>query len=302
MSKLKHFDADTIQDMLSAYALGALDADETHQVEAYLETSAEGRAELQELREIVALLPYAAEPVEPPARTRQNLFARVAASESTVPATISRTTRRPAQQPGMLRRFVMPVALVVVCGMMLFISQVAFGLQSQVEQLARQSASLETTLTRMQGELAQTRGVLATTRQNLINNEQEVNMLKSQLSDAEHILTFMTAPGVAVRQLDATQASEDTSGEMYMRPGHTTAVILFRGLPPLETGKVYQFWLANGSDQVSAGTVQVGEDGLARLVIEAPDAVNDFAQVMLTVEDAPDKAMPGDDVVLEGSL
>ncbi|RMD80895.1 MAG: anti-sigma factor, partial [Chloroflexi bacterium] len=52
--------------LLAAAALGSLDPADLAALEQVLAMSPTARAELQQLRETVALLPYAAAPVEPP--------------------------------------------------------------------------------------------------------------------------------------------------------------------------------------------------------------------------------------------
>lgn len=125
-----------------------------------------------------------------------------------------------------------------------------------------------------------------------------------QLDEERNVFTFVTAPGVATRTLEATNVASAAQGEMYMVPGYNQAVIIFEGLAPLEDGKVYQFWLANSAGQVAAGPpVMVDADGITRIVIEAPREVNAYTTVMLTVEDATiPHPQPSNDVVLEGSL
>ncbi|MBC8074523.1 MAG: anti-sigma factor, partial [Chloroflexales bacterium] len=77
----------------------------------------------------------------------------------------------------------------------------------------------------------------------------------------------------------------------------------FRGLRALEPGKVYELWLAEGTRQVAVGSVVADADGNARLTIEAPQAVNNFQQVMLTVEESGSQpAQPSGLTVLEGQL
>jgi anti-sigma-K factor RskA len=67
MSELSHQE---LRELVSIYALGATDAEESTMVESHLEGCAECRADLQEATEATALLALSAPPVEPPTHLR----------------------------------------------------------------------------------------------------------------------------------------------------------------------------------------------------------------------------------------
>src|SRR5262245_48106424 len=56
MSDMRRFD--DIEELLGAYALDAVDPDERRQVEAFLETSPRARAEVDQLREVAAMMAF----------------------------------------------------------------------------------------------------------------------------------------------------------------------------------------------------------------------------------------------------
>jgi anti-sigma-K factor RskA len=67
-------------DLAGAYALGALNAEETAEYERHLAESASARREAESLGEAAAFLGFAAEPVEPSAALRNSVLAAVAAT------------------------------------------------------------------------------------------------------------------------------------------------------------------------------------------------------------------------------
>lgn len=303
-------------DLLAAYALGVLDADEVAHVEAYLAETEGSQAELAALRAVVARLPYAAQPVEPPARVRRQLFARIAAgradelelqpelpaeTEDEVPDEPRASRSRPSRMAD-ARRFLLP--LVAAAMLLLFIGMgtLLYIQQTRMLALAQSNQELAISVVEMRQVLAETEATQAALAADLTLARQDLDQLTTLFSTEQQVFTFVTAPGVATRRLLPADVLTDADGAMYMRPGQRQAVVLFRGLTPLEPGQVYQFWLADGEIQVAAGTVTVDPDGLARLLVEAPDAVNLFNEVMLTVESNPDSREPTGEVVLEGSL
>jgi hypothetical protein len=89
---------------------------------------------------------------------------------------------------------------------------------------------------------------------------------------------------------------------MFMQPGNTHAVLFVSGLKPPADGKIYQFWFATADKPVPSKTFTVGPDGAAMVTIEAPAAVDGYAQVMVTIEPARGSQLPSSEVVLQASL
>jgi anti-sigma-K factor RskA len=72
-------------DLAGAYVLDTLSPEERESFEAHLASCATCRAEVAELRQVVDILPLAAEPAEPPAYLRSRILAAVAADEPAGP-------------------------------------------------------------------------------------------------------------------------------------------------------------------------------------------------------------------------
>jgi hypothetical protein len=171
-----------------------------------------------------------------------------------------------------------------------------------VAGLDRNNRQLVDTLGQMQQLLAQTRDRQSELATQLAASREQIGSLNARLAEDEYVVSFVSAPGVATRSLSAESDGLPARGEMYMYPGESSAVVIFSGLPALEPGKVYQFWLADARSQVAGGTFAVDETGIASLVVQAPREVNAFQQVMLTVEPAGGSASPSQQVVLQGAL
>jgi anti-sigma-K factor RskA len=310
---------------LEAYALGALDAEARLAVEELLARSDEHRLELQQLREVVALLPFAAAPAAPPARVREQLFSRIAASQASaapVPAAPRPTT--PA------RRWAVPAALAMLATLLLALGGMTFALRQTVAGLDRTNRDLVATLVQLERTLAQTQSRQDTLAAQVSSGQDKIDQLNAQVAsgqgkidqlnaqvasgqgkidqlnarivEEQHVVSFLSAPGVATRTLNAAASGASARGEMYMYPGQAQAVVVFSGLPALAPGQVYQFWLADAGSQVAGGLLAVDTSGIATLVVEAPRAVNAFSQVMLTVEPAGGSSTPSQQVVLQGAL
>jgi anti-sigma-K factor RskA len=302
-------------DLLGAYALGALDQADRAAVEALLAASPEHQEELRQLRETVALLPYAAEPTTPPERVRQRLMARVAdaAAPAAAPQTAAPQAARRPGAPG--SRWIAPAMAALTCAVIalatltLFLNNTAVRLDGTNRQLVAALADMQTNLATTQtrqdelaAQLAESQRQLDRVSAELASSEQQLAGLQERLDQDAYVISFVSAPGVATRQLTSASTDLSAQGEMYMYPGRANAVVIFSGLPPLAPGQVYQFWLADSERQVASVTFMADARGVGHIIVEAPREVNSFSEVMITVEPSGGSSTPSDQVVLEGAL
>lgn len=299
---------------IGAYALGALDLEDRLTLEALLERSPELQEELQQLRQVVALLPYAAPSVTPPAHVRERLFARIAAAKAESGA--SRTAPPIAATPRPRSGWLMPGIIAVLTALVIVLSLATLSLSSSIARLDESNRELVARMERLQqtlseGEIRQEQlnaqlaagqeqlNVLAT---RLVASEERIARLSADLARDDYLISFISAPGVATRQLRSARSGVMAQGEMYMYPGHSSAVVIFSGLPPLAPGQVYQFWFADETGQVAGKTFVVDPTGIGYIVVEAPREVNAFREVMITVEPSGGSSSPSQNVILEGAL
>src|SRR5690349_713978 len=123
-------------DSLPALALGALDAAEASQVVAHVAACPSCRDDAETWETVVAMLPYAALPQDPPERVKRRLFALVSAAEAQARA--ARPRRWSAGMPVWLSMagVALPlVVIIVVLGIRMFIEQQhADALTAQLDQ------------------------------------------------------------------------------------------------------------------------------------------------------------------------
>jgi len=134
----------------------------------------------------------------------------------------------------------------------------------------------------------------------LQQSQQNIQQLRSRIDQDVQLARFMSARQTVAQRLDG--ADSRASAVMYMQPASPHAVLVVQGLRPADSGKVYQFWLAKPGVQVPSATFDIGQDGMAMLTIDAPGPLNEYAQVMVTVEQAGGSQQPSNQVVLSGTL
>jgi anti-sigma factor RsiW len=298
------------RELIPAYTLGALDAEEAALLEAYLAANPALRDEVEALRATVRELSFAAPAVRPPEALKERLLARVQAPAAE-PLVFPTTRTRPGR-PWLPLAAALAAALVIA-----ILSANLFGVSNQLRAATAQNQSLTQQLADAQAnadELRRARDQLVADLEAARRNQEQlvsdlsqaraqIGQLQRRIDTDERVVTFLSGPDLASRNLRGTGEAPAAAGTMFMRPGDRDAVVLVSGLPPLESGQSYQFWLASGPLQYNAGVLTLADDGSAYLLVRAPVEVNRFGQVMVTVEQAAEPVrQPAETTVLEGSL
>lgn len=258
-----------LEELLIGYALGILSLDEQQSVEIQIANNPLLRTKIQQLQRTVHQLALAAPRVQPKPIVKQQLLARARASKQTGPITRPATRR---------------LSLAWAAGLALLIALGGWniGLRSENNQLRTNVAGLEREV--------------ASERLRRVQADE-------QIAQAERAVAFVVAQTTTSRQLAGTEQSPKAVGTMYMQPGNQTAVLVVDGLAPLPEGQVYQFWLARaGQEPIPSDQFSVNAAGHAQLVITADSQVNDFQQVMVTIEVAGGSQTAPGTTVLAGNL
>ena len=116
----------------------------------------------------------------------------------------------------------------------------------------------------------------------------------------EQKIAFLAAPGTIGWPL--TAQTSGVEGKMYMQRGHKRLMLIIHGLQPLAKDKIYQFWLAMPNGQIPSKIFTVGQGGIVELIIDAPEPIDDYTQVMVTVEHTGGSIKPSDQIVLAASV
>jgi hypothetical protein len=298
------------QDSIPAFVLGTLDIDEALLVNAHVIECPGCRAEAEAFQAVLGALPYAAAPRQPPAHVKQQLLARIAApaaehapARSHAPSSPSRATPRwmQAATGGAL-------VLSLAFGMMLYdtnskVASIGGALatsQQSIAEMKQRLAQDQQTLAQLGSQHTQDQTAIAQLRGQHTQDAQAIERMREQIAHDQQVTMFISAPQTLPRLLQG--ADRQARATMYMQPNNSQAVLVIEGMPRVAPGTIYQFWLAKSGLQVPSLTFDVTDDGLAVLQINAPAPVNQFEQVMVTIEQAGGASVPSDKVVLSGAL
>lgn len=257
---------DSPLDLAAAYALGALPPDEARQFEAYLAVSPEARREVDEYREVAALLALAGSDAAPGEALRQRVLARVGTDKQrALPARAGLPLARPT-----------PVVWMALAASLLAVVGLGAGLLSARGRLA----AAET-------ELASRGAVLAETQQ--------------QLRSREATLNSILEPGVQLFQLTASGDPDPGIQLFWDRQRHLAIVHGFR-LKPVPTGKAYQLWFIQDGKPVPSVTFKPEPSGHAKVEQIAVPTDGAVSAAAVTIEPESGSPQPTSPIVLVGSL
>lgn len=261
-----------IEELFPFYALGAVTEDERQQVEAYVASDAEARARLDEMIRTVSALPYASEPLEPPAAVKRTLMDRVNAD-----AQKRFSSPPPAQESGW-SRFVgffssrpgqwLPQAL-AVSSLLIAFAVGAWGI------------SMRNELARLQAETA---------------------LLQKELADQRLVLAHLSSPNAQTFVISGTEHQPQAYGQLIADAQTGSAVLVVSGLRPLEADSTYEFWLIQGETPVAAGLFEVNEEGKAILQVSHSVTPEAYDAIGVSIEPQAGSVQPTGDIVMLGGL
>lgn len=284
------------REALDALALDALDASERAAVLAHVASCESCRAELEEARDNVRSLVYAApavaiEPVQRD-RMRARLIARAAAD-------------RPQSTGNGAAGIVMPTAAAPVIPASTPVSPITAARSARAANTAERgksygwyAAAASLVAAASLAGLLQTRGERDTLRESLQTaaasdgaRRTALDSLTNVLVERDRQIANLTGPEVAVVTLASAVPTAPTARMFWDQSVNAWTFVAHR-LPALKAGRTYQLWLVTGTAKISAGTFAPNATGDA--VVRATYALdrNALAAVAVTEEPESGSAQP----------
>jgi len=295
-------------DSLEAYALHLLSAEDEREVAGHLRTCAACQERLRIIEQALGQLAYLAPPVAPPPTAEDQLFARIAdlrraeqraaSSAALAPHVPSRVEDRhtSAMVPEALPPTPMPVASArhgPQRGTPAPASPSGHISRRERSQAAalfpRPASSLWFyALSLAAVVLLVAVGVLAA---NLSATRSANATLTAQVRAQQTILTMLSNPHTTVYHLSpTTSALAGATGTIILDPTSHKGMLLARNLPPLPSGKTYEFWLVqavpgqSGAVTLPVGTFDVQNDGSGELVFTNSVPVSRLRNAGISIE------------------
>ena len=254
------------EELLPAYALGAVDEEDLREMESHLATGcAECRRQLDLWQGDLEELAASVEPVTP-SETARRRVQRLAGGGAAAPSRPSRTLRWP------LLLAAASLLIAVWSGMrQARLGNELEGLGAERDRLARQVSGLD----------------------------RQLGLARAEADRMAESLAIIASPGSRAVVLAGLGPSPGASGHTFVNPERGKAVFYAFDLPALAPDKTYQLWWIEGGRPVSAGVFNVDERGTGSVQVDrAPAGAADAWAV--TVEPAGGVPQPTGEMVLKG--
>ena len=243
-----HFTCETAREHIDAHALGALDREEAHALDAHLASCAACRALFDEAREAAAAIAMSV----PLASSGPALKAKVLASASVL-----------RQERGQRSRMFWPAA--AAAALTLAVGGYTWGAlaQRRANDLSGEQSALHASATGQSAELA-------TVQNQLVRISFANQQLTTATQSQDDIEDIVAEPDLQRISMDGTLMAPGASGRyLWSTEAHSGALVVTK-LPPLAEGQEYQLWLVYDDRWAPAGTFVVDDSGRGRLVVR-PD-------------------------------
>ena len=267
------------EDLLDAYALDALEAAETLQVESHLEACDQCRSAVAELHNAVGRLGQSVIQQQPPSALRLRLMHALEPTAVQPEAAVIHPIWRLSRTPAI--RFLLPTAAAVIVALFALGVVMNSRLSDRTEDLEQENATLTAQValsTEQDSQLAETVQQLRVTNYWLANpDNQSVNLEPPSGTGSSHGILMVTKDG-------------------------NRAMLLLAGMGERPPSTTYHVWLMRGGDKVWAAKLQVDDRGWGTTTIQTSESVFRFDKVELTAERAPEEDSSLTDMVLSGEI
>ena len=255
-----------LEELLPAYALGALDGEDLRELEEHLEGGCdECRRQLDLWQGDLEALADSVPPLAPSETTR----ARVLRMTGTAPVPVS-SGRLPRWLP-------FAAAALLLLGVWGIAGQIR--LRGEVQRLSVERDRLEHQVAAL---------------------DREVEQSRSEARRAAQALQVLAAPQVSSVVLAGLGPTPGAAGHTYVNPQTHDALFYAFNLPTLAPEKTYQLWFIAAGKPVSAGVFSVDPRGTGSLRVENVVDVKDIQAWAVTVEPRGGVPQPTGEMVLKG--
>lgn len=263
-------------DLVEAYALGVLEPHEQEVFEAHTAECPECRTLARTSEDAAQMLALVVAPAAPPLRCKRTVLGRIEREQFLHAPAPRRATRRVPLSTWM--------AVAAVCGMMV---TGGWGMSMRTH-----AASLESQLESATTELAEMQNAMAAQAAQTAQMQQQLGQFIT--------FTPMLAEGEEICLIKNERPK--ASARCLARPGDNRAMMFVSGLPPLPAAQSYQVWLANDQEQAPLAVFNTQLDGTAPVAIVPNAPLDQYKEIMVTVENVGGAQTPSQQIVLDGEL
>jgi len=245
---------DEFLDRAAALALDAGDADEIRLVEEHAAACPDCARQLQEFREVAAMLGGAVPQVDPPEALRSRVLEVARRTDQVL-------SRDPRRLWSRAQRRVRPSPAWLVAA-----ASLVFSLIALIRVVA------------MQGQI--------------VALQNDALRASERAARYDHVAEVLASDQLAIRPLQPSVQAMPWRGMVYMDPLSGTGMVMCHDMPPIAQGHAYQVWFVRGNEKVSGGLIWPDHQGNGYTLIQVPTDLQSFDSVGVTDEPGTGSAWP----------
>lgn len=253
-----------LEELYPAYALDAIETPDRQRVESHISDCSNCAQIVAGYRAVADCLPYSVPQVEPPADLKYRVLA------AALPKT--KSPAMPAWRDNFAR-----------------------SLSNLLRSPAWSAAALV---------LAIALGIWNVSLQNQITQQAAINQqIQSDLTRNRALVSMMAYAQNEPKAVQATDAAPKAVGRLVAAPELNSLALIVYDMPALEDQRVYQVWLIDpAGGRTSGGIFTVDERGRAWVLIRAPQSLDHYQGIGVTIEPTGGSPKPTGTKMLGSSL
>ncbi len=281
-------DRQELEELISAYALGALEGDELKELEEILASgSADAQELLREYQDVTSHLSYASKGLMPEPELKKKVLAEIlGARELPVPQTSPPFWSR-FWNLGLSLGGAVAVGLILI----LFISNNSLNQKLKTENT--QIAELQEKITNQENIINSLKTVIA-------EKESEMGTLEESYANLDELTEFLEDPDVFVIQLSNMHDNAEAGSGVLVDKNDDEALFYCLDLAEAPEGKTYQWWVKADGTHRSIAVFKVDSKGSNIVRLESVSDLGNIEQYSVTLEPDGGVDKPSGEMIFAG--
>lgn len=263
-----------LEELISAYALGALDGEELKEAEEFIASgSADALELLREYQDVTSHLSYASKGVMPEPELKKKMLTEILGTrELPIPETSPPFWSR-FWNLGLSLGGAVAVGLILI----LFISNNSLNQKLKTDN---------TQIAELQEKIANQEDMINSLQTVIAEKESEMGVLKASYANLDELTEFLEDPDVFVIQLSNMHDNHEAGSGVLVDKGDNEALLYCLDLAPAPEGKTYQWWVKADGRHKSVAVFKVDDHGSHIVKLKDFSGLGDIEQYSITLEPA----------------
>lgn len=277
-----------LEELISAYALGALDGQELKEVEDLLASGSTDAKELiSQYQEVASNLSYSTRAVMPDPELKKKVLSELLGARE-LPV-------EPVPAPFWSRFWNLGLSLggAVAVGLILILFISNNSLKQQLKTENSQIAELEQQITDQEKTISSLKAVVA-------EKESEMGALKDSFAKLDDLTEFLEDPDVFVIQLSNMHDNPEAGSGVLLDRADDEALFYCLDLEAPPEGKTYQLWVKADGAHKSIAVFKVDGHGTNLVKLESVSNLGNIEQYSVTLEPDGGVEQPSGKMIFAG--